>query len=104
MHAWRVMADNDPRLTVVPDRTRTEGEGREGEAVAARAMPALPVLDEGRFEVGDERGRGGIGVVFETTDRLLGRQVALKQPQAREGGAGLARFMREALIAARLQH
>jgi serine/threonine protein kinase len=64
----------------------------------------VAVLDERRYEVGDERGRGGTGVVFETTDRLLGRQVALKQPQGREDGAGVARFMREALIAARLQH
>src|SRR5687768_7568738 len=64
----------------------------------------LALLDEQRFAIGGERARGGIGRVFEATDRLLGRAVALKQPQAQDRPGAVARFMREALITARLQH
>src|SRR4029450_7922577 len=35
---------------------------------------------------------------------LLGRRVAFKQPHAQDRPAAVARFMREALITARLQH
>jgi hypothetical protein len=98
------MPDINSRIRAIFDRTRTESEDAEAGAVAHEAIPALPLLDEGRFQIGGERGRGGIGVVFEATDRLIGRHVALKQPHAREDGAQLARFIREALITARLQH
>jgi eukaryotic-like serine/threonine-protein kinase len=67
-------------------------------------VPALPVIDERRFAIAGERARGGIGLVFEATDRLLGRRLALKQPQPQEGAVDHARFLREVLITARLQH
>jgi eukaryotic-like serine/threonine-protein kinase len=79
---------------------RATGSGVD---LAGGSVAALPLLDEGRFEVEGERARGGIGRVFEVTDRLLGRRLALKQPQASDPADG-ARFLREALITARLQH
>jgi eukaryotic-like serine/threonine-protein kinase len=72
-------------------------------SISGRSGPELPVIDERRFEVAGERARGGAGLVFEANDRLLGRRIALKQPQE-DRGAGEARFLREALITARLQH
>src|SRR5688500_4186702 len=71
---------------------------------AAHQLPELPSFDEGRFEVAGERARGGLGLIFEARDRLFGREVALKQPQHPHRPAEVARFVREALITARLQH
>src|SRR5262245_53603541 len=63
---------------------------------------ALPVVERAGYEIGDELGRGGLGRVLRARDRVLGRPVALKELLARDGDA--ARFAREALITARLQH
>jgi eukaryotic-like serine/threonine-protein kinase len=63
-----------------------------------------------RYELVDELGHGGMGVVWRATDTLLGRQVALKEvdlPRGVEAGdrEGLrARVSREARAAARLSH
>ena len=63
-----------------------------------------------RYELTDELGHGGMGVVWRATDTLLGRQVALKEVDLPRGvGAtereGLrARVSREARAAARLSH
>lgn len=59
----------------------------------------------GRFELVQEVGRGGFGVVWEARDRVLGRTVAFKalraggSPDIRE-----ERLLREAEAAARLAH
>jgi eukaryotic-like serine/threonine-protein kinase len=86
---------------------RTRESSSEPLALAGQQLPELPdlpILDERRFAIAAEHARGGVGMVFEATDRLLGRRLALKQPQRREHPEGQARFLREALITARLQH
>jgi eukaryotic-like serine/threonine-protein kinase len=63
-----------------------------------------------RYELTDELGHGGMGVVWRATDTLLGRQVALKEvdlPRGVEAGGReslRARVSREARAAARLSH
>jgi hypothetical protein len=63
-----------------------------------------------RYELTDELGHGGMGVVWRATDTLLSRQVALKEVDLPRGGdaeerEGLrARVNREARAAARLSH
>jgi eukaryotic-like serine/threonine-protein kinase len=63
-----------------------------------------------RYELTDELGHGGMGVVWRATDTLLGRQVALKEVDLPRGvdaaeREGLrARVSREARAAARLSH
>jgi hypothetical protein len=63
------------------------------------------VLD-GRFEVAEPIGAGGMGLVYAGKDRTSGRKVAIKVVRARSGGdiEPLRRFVREAGAAATVQH
>jgi hypothetical protein len=63
----------------------------------------LPQIAGGRYAIGDEVGRGGLGRVLRARDRVLDREVAVKELIAGDEGAR-RRFVREALITARLQH
>jgi hypothetical protein len=66
----------------------TEGSFAEDRVIAAR------------YRLGHILGAGGMGVVWQAEDQLLGRQVAVKL--IRPGLQGTARFLREARITARL--
>ncbi|HWD45212.1 MAG TPA: serine/threonine protein kinase, partial [Actinomycetota bacterium] len=63
-----------------------------------------------RYELEEELGHGGMGVVWRATDTLLSRQVALKEVDlprgvdAAEREGMRARVTREARAAARLSH
>jgi serine/threonine protein kinase len=82
----------------------------------ARAPPRPPPPDpangtrwgaDGRYIVERCLGRGGMGTVYVASDTLLGRRVALKVLYARganEDGEHRARLLREARLAARLEH
>jgi Tfp pilus assembly protein PilF len=63
----------------------------------------LPVVARESYAVEGEFARGGMGRILSARDRRLGRSVALKELQA-ESGSEAARFVREALVTARLQH
>ena len=63
----------------------------------------LKTSTAGRFELGDELGRGGMGRVVEAWDPTLERTVAIKLP-ALDDEVLLRRFLTEARITARLQH
>jgi eukaryotic-like serine/threonine-protein kinase len=63
----------------------------------------LPEVSPQRYEIAGEVGRGGLGRVVEAKDRYLDRKVALKELLATDGQSR-RRFVREALITARLQH
>jgi WD40 repeat protein/tRNA A-37 threonylcarbamoyl transferase component Bud32 len=56
-----------------------------------------------RYRITGEVGRGGLGRVLEALDQVLDRPVALKELFS-ENAALRRRFVREALITARLQH
>jgi len=58
------------------------------------------------FEIQREIGRGGMGVVYEARQHSLQRRVALKvlSPGVMQSPAQIARFEREAHLAARLHH
>jgi serine/threonine protein kinase/WD40 repeat protein len=64
---------------------------------------ALKERDHRRYEFVCEHGRGGIGRVMRTRDLDLGREVAIKEILD-PGGIGEARFVREAMITAQLEH
>lgn len=71
--------------------------------------PAVGDVVDGRYELLDMLGRGGMGVVFDARDRRTERRVALKW-MSRAWGAecdyasSLSRFVREARIAATISH
>jgi WD40 repeat protein len=63
----------------------------------------LPVVQRERYSADREIGRGGLGRVTAAQDQRLGREVAIKE-LFEPYGDRQARFLREALITARLQH
>ena len=77
------------------------GDARGAYEEAAAAV--LQVRDRGRYAVVAEHGRGGVGRVLRATDQEFGRDVAVKELLQRTP-ASEARFLREAIITARLEH
>ena len=69
-------------------------------------MSDQPVVLGGRYRVEQELGRGGMAKVFQGTDTVLGRQVAVKilAPQFADDESFVQRFRREAQAAARLSN
>ncbi len=64
---------------------------------------ALPTVDRAHYEVISEHARGGLGRILRARDRRTGRLVAIKEMLHGDPDAA-ARFFREALITANLQH
>ena len=64
----------------------------------------FPLVEPDSYSIDGHLAQGGIGRIFRARDRRLERPVAVKE--LIEGGDGVAeeRFVREALLTARLQH
>ena len=90
------------------DATRT-GDPAPATRSAAGTLPephaasATQIHDPGRYQILGEHGRGGLGRVSRARDLDLGRDVAIKELISRSQ-LGEVRFLREALITARLEH
>ena len=67
------------------------------------AEPFLPPTDASRYEVHGEIARGGLGRILKVRDRWLDRMVAVKE-LLHSGADAERRFVREALVTARLEH
>src|SRR5262245_34067036 len=87
------------------DRTATLQPTLPSQSPPARSTEdeALPVDTPDRYQQVGEHARGGLGRVMRAVDRRLGRTVAVKE-LLRQDEWHEARFVREALITARLEH
>ncbi|MFN0250991.1 MAG: protein kinase domain-containing protein [Kofleriaceae bacterium] len=92
--------------TTVPDRTETlapHEADRRPPAEPAQPRPIATNDDPDRYESIGEHARGGLGRIVRAVDKRLGRTVAVKE-LLRRNTSNETRFMREALITARLEH
>ncbi|HMG22363.1 MAG TPA: serine/threonine-protein kinase, partial [Kofleriaceae bacterium] len=87
-----------PTITADPVSTPPRGDAPAGELRGATRPH-----DPERYQILGEHGRGGLGRVSRAHDRALGRDVAIKELISR-GQISELRFLREALITARLEH
>ncbi len=69
-----------------------------------RALGRWPEFESGRYAVVEEIGRGGMGTVFLAMDDELGREVAIKIPNAVASASLERRLRSEARVLARLEH
>ena len=101
-----------PTRTSEPDRRAAQDlvrPSRPGAATAATPLliqpkPGVPQpRNPARYHMIGEHGRGGLGKVSRAHDLELGRDVAIKELLSRSAMHEV-RFMREALITARLEH
>lgn len=74
------------------------------EQIASGLRPPLPELIAGRYAPVALLGRGGMGEVHRATDRLLGRDVAMKVLTTRTDDTFTERLRLEARVLARLEH
>src|SRR5262249_3219270 len=111
----RIPAAAEPDAKAGSDRAATDPSGgcpstgdmlptaNAAGAPAPGGEPEPALVDPSHYLVLGEVARGGLGRILAARDRRLGRNVALKELLP-EGGASAPRFLREALITARLQH
>jgi serine/threonine protein kinase len=77
-----------------------------GGAASLATVSTGPPTSAGRYVLGDEIARGGMGVVYRATDTTLGREVAVKVllDKFEPGGGAARRFADEARITGQLAH
>src|SRR5262245_57448914 len=88
-------------VAVRSDLTRTPAPSASPELQPSVTATSLRTPE--RYQILAEHGRGGLGRVSRAHDRELGRDVAIKELISHSGSSE-ARFLREALITARLEH
>ena len=97
------VATGDPEPLEPTQPTLARLEIHPARDLPAADVASLPVVDPEYYSVEGEFARGGMGRIFRAHDRRLHRPVALKEMHS-DSSPGAQRFVREALVTARLQH
>ena len=99
--------DWQQQLRQYPEHAALLERLRHADQLVEQALAAPAPLSAGTFagyELLEEVGRGGMGVVFKARHKSLDRVVALKVLRSDDTGEERKRFDREAQAVARLQH
>ncbi len=93
-------------LETLDDDTQVERGESDASASGSTPSPGDPSEVEASFEIVEQIGSGGMGVVYKARQEALNRFVALKMVRAIDAGNPelLARFRSEARIVAALRH
>src|SRR4051812_1968439 len=92
-----------PPSGLAQDSQRTVASSDSSVEIDARDIVGPQFRNPDRYHIMGEHGRGGLGRVSRAHDRELGRDVAVKELISRNPVDEI-RFLREALITARLEH
>ena len=98
---WQQQLGQYPEHAALLERLRQADQLVEQTLAAPEQLPAGAFAD---YELLEEVGRGGMGVVFKARHQSLDRIVALKVLRSDGTGEERERFDREARAVARLQH
>src|SRR3954469_9441912 len=93
----------EPPPGLAQDSQRTVASSDSSVEIDARDIVGPQFRNPDRYHIMGEHGRGGLGRVSRAHDRELGRDVAVKELISRNPVDEI-RFLREALITARLEH
>ena len=115
--AWCTSCGADLEVQRTPSAATPRPTPAPGGTIGGRAtelpLPVTGAFEEGaaigpdgRYQVREELGRGGMGLVYRATDGLTGEDVALKVmlPSLLDSESAKKRFIAEAALARKLQH
>jgi tRNA A-37 threonylcarbamoyl transferase component Bud32 len=99
------MTPPDPETWTEEAEPSSSGDSTWTDEAAGRAVPSRPTADgPERYVEGPVLGRGGLADVRAARDRRLGRDVAVKRLRRPDQVTARLRFVREARVAAQLEH